>query len=150
MNKKGPNLGEVKILRKEFGLERRQAQMELNQALSEAKNAEKRIEEIDRELDTLVIPEDLLAQEKTIKELVEELGSILKAQKDLPGLKGRCSKPGRPPRRYLWELRPDLDLESAGRLRLTVKQVDRIRRLVEEHGQADHPAAECCRKSAGI
>ena len=73
---KRADLGEVKILRKEFGTERRQAQMELNQALSEAKNAKKRIEEIDRELDTLVIPGDLLAQEKTVKELGEKLGAF--------------------------------------------------------------------------
>jgi uncharacterized protein YhaN len=130
---KRADLGEVKILRKEFGTERRQAQIELSQALSEAKNAKKRIEEIDRELDTLVIPGDLLAQEKTVKELGEKLGAILKAQDDLPGVDGQMSEARQAAKTILLGLRPDLDLESAGTLRLTVKQVERIRRLVGEH-----------------
>jgi len=132
---KRAELGEVKILRKGFVLERRQAQLEMNQALSEEKTAKKRIEEIDGNLDTLVIPEVLLAQEKTIKELGEELGSALKAQKDLPRVEGQVFEARQAAKAILGELRPDLDLESAGVLRLTVKQVDRIRRLGEEHGR---------------
>lgn len=130
---KRADLGPVKLLRKEFAKERHQAEVELTQALAEAKKAERRIEEIDLDLSILVIPEDLLAQEKTVKELGEKIGGILKAQEDLPRVEGQVSEARQAARSILLRLRPEMDLESAGTLRLTVKQVEQIRRLVGEH-----------------
>ena len=84
---------------------------------------------------TLILPEDLLAQEKTVQGLVEELGSVLKAQKDLPRVQGQVLEANHAAKGILAEIRPDLSMESAGGLRLTVDRIDRIRRLAEEHGK---------------
>ncbi len=99
--KKREDLGEVRVLREGFSAERTRTQSENARAISDEKTAQQRIEEIDAELGKADSPEDLLAQEKTVQGLVEELGSVLKAQKDFLGCKGRCSKPTRPPRGFL-------------------------------------------------
>jgi uncharacterized protein YhaN len=87
--RKRADLGEVKILREGFSTERNQFQSEIAHALSEEKTASERIEEINRELEDVIVPEDLLAQEKTVQTMVEELGGVLKAQKDLPRVHGQ-------------------------------------------------------------
>lgn len=127
-------LGEVKVLREGFSRERRQAQSEIAAALSAEKVAKERIEEIDAELRSLSIPKELLAQEKTVQALVEELGGILKARKDLPRIEGQVLEARSAATAMIAELRPDLTLESAAVLRLTVQQIGRIRGLVEEYG----------------
>ena len=131
----GQILAGVKVLRQEFSTERTQAQSENARALSDGKTAQQRIEEIDAEIGALILPEDLLAQEKTVQGLVEELGGILKAQKDLPRVQGQVLEANQAAKGILSELRPDLPLESAGVLRLTVERIDRIRRLTDEHGK---------------
>lgn len=129
------DLGEVKVLREGFAAERVQAQRDIARALADEKAARQRIEEIDVELGNLIVPEDLLAQEKTVQGLAEELGGVLKAQKDLPRVHGQVLEAHQAAKAVLGELRPDLTLESAGVLRLTVERIDRIRRLAEEHGK---------------
>jgi uncharacterized protein YhaN len=133
--KKRADLGEVKVLRQEFSTERIRTQSENARALADGKTAQQRIEEIDAEIGALILPEDLLAQEKTVQGLVEELGSVLKAQKDLPRVQGQVLEASQAAKGILSELRPDVSLESAGVLRLTVDQVERIRRLTDEHGK---------------
>ena len=133
--KKRADLGQVKVLRQEFSAERIRTQSENARALSDGKTAQQRIEEIDAEIGALILPEDLLAQEKTVQGLVEELGSVLKAQKDLPRVQGQVLEASQAAKGILSELRPDLSLESASVLRLTVDQVERIRRLTDEHGK---------------
>ena len=133
--KKRADLGEVKVLREEFSTERAQTQSDNARALSDEKTAQQRIEEIDVEIGTLILPEDLLAQEKTVQGMVEELGSVLKAQKDLPRVQGQVLEANHAAKGILAEIRPDLSIESAGVLRLTVDRIDRIRRLAEEHGK---------------
>lgn len=128
-------MGEVKILRKEFSTERAKAQLEIARSLADEKNANDRIGEIETELMNLIIPEDLLAQEKTVQGLVEGLGSFLKAQQDLPRVQGQVLEAIRASKGILADLRPDLTLESVGVLRLTVERIDLIRRLAEEHGK---------------
>ncbi len=129
------NLGEVKVLRKEFSAERVQTQSEITRALADEETARQRIAEIDAELESLIVPEDLLVQEKTVQGLAEELGGVLKAQKDLPRVQGQVLEASQTVKGILAELRPDLTLESAAELRLTVERIDRIRRLAEEHGK---------------
>jgi uncharacterized protein YhaN len=133
--KKRADLGQVKVLRQEFSAERIRTQSENARALSDGKAAQQRIEEIDAEIGALVLPEDLLAQEKTVQGLVEELGSVLKAQQDLPRVQGQVLEANQAAKGILSELRPDLSLESAGVLRLTVDRVERIRRLTDEYGK---------------
>lgn len=132
---KRADLGEVKILREGFSTERSQVQLELAHACADEKTAKERIEEIGKELGNHIVPGDLLAQEKTVQGLVEELGGILKAQKDLPRVQGQVIEANQAAKGILAELRPDLTLESAGVLRLTVERIDRIRTLVTEHGK---------------
>jgi len=133
--KKRTGLGKVKVLRQGFSTERARSQSENTRALSDEKTAQQRIGEIDAELENLILPEDLLAQEKTVQGLVEELGSILKAQKDLPRVQGQVLEAGQAARGILAELRPDLSLESAGVLRLTVERIDKIRSLADGYGK---------------
>ncbi|MCX5914303.1 MAG: AAA family ATPase, partial [Deltaproteobacteria bacterium] len=133
--KKRADLGEVKVFREGFSSERIRNQSDNTRALSDEKTAQQRIEEIDAEIGTLLLPEDLLAQEKTVQGLVEELGSVLKAQKDLPRVQGQVLEANHAAKGILAEIRPDLSIESAGVLRLTVDRIDRIRRLAEEHGK---------------
>jgi len=133
--KKRADLGEVKVLREGSSSERIRNQSDNTRALSDEKTAQQRIEEIDAEIGTLILPEDLLAQEKTVQALVEELGSVLKAQKDLPRVQGQVLESNHAAKGILAEIRPDLSMESAGVLRLTVDRIDRIRRLAEEHGR---------------
>ncbi len=129
------DMGEVKVLREGFSAERAKAQMEIAGALAAEKTASDRIGEIDTELGNLIVPEGLLAQETTVQGLVEGLGSVLKAQQDLPRVQGQVLEAIQAAKGILAELRPDLTLESAGVLRLTVERVDLIRRLAEEHGK---------------
>ena len=133
--KKRADLGRVKVLRQEFSSERIRTQSENARALADGKTAQQRIEEIDAEISALILPEDLLAQEKTVQGLGEELGSVLKSQKDLPRVQGQVLEANQAAKGNLSELRPDLSLESAGVLRLTVDRIDRIRRLTDEHGK---------------
>ena len=133
--KKRTDLGEVKVLREGFSTERARSQSENARALSDEKTAHQRIREIDAELENLILPEDLLAQEKTVQGLVEELGSVLKAQKDLPRVQGQVLEAAQAAKGILAELRPDLSLEFAGVLRLTVERIDKIRRLADEHAK---------------
>ena len=128
-------MGEVKVLREGFSTERATAQFENARALADEKTANDRIEEIDTELGNLIVPRDLLAQEKTVQGLVEGLGGVLKAQQDLPRVQGQVLEAIQAAKGILADLRPDLTLESAGVLRLTVERIERIRRLVEEHGK---------------
>jgi uncharacterized protein YhaN len=153
--RKRTDLGEVKVLREGFSTERTRCQSENTRALSDEKTAQQRIGEIDAELGNLILPEDLLAQEKTVQGLVEELGSILKAQKDLPRVQGQVLEAIQAAKGILAELRPDLSLECAGVLRLTVERIDKIRRLAEEHGRltvrrqsAAERVSEYCQKLA--
>ena len=133
--KKRAALGKVKVLREGFSTERIRNQSENARALSDEKTAQQRVEEIDAEVGTLILPEDLLAQEKTVQGLVEELGSVLKAQKDLPRVQGQMLETNHAAKGILAEIRPDLSMESAGVLRLTVDRIDRIRHLADEHAK---------------
>jgi len=133
--KKRADLGQVKVLRQEFSVERIRTQSENARALSDGTTEQQRIEEIEAEIGALILPEDLLAQEKTVQGLVEELGSVLKAQKDLPRVQGQVLEANQAARGILSDLRPDLSLKSGGVLRLTVDWVERIRRLTDEHGK---------------
>ena len=133
--KKRADLGQVRVLRQDFSAERIRTQSENARAIIDGKTAQQRIEEIDTDIGALILPEDLLAQEKTIQGLGEELGSALKAQRDLPRVQGQVLEANQAAKGILSELRPDLSLESAGVLRLTVDRIDRIRRLTDEHGK---------------
>jgi uncharacterized protein YhaN len=126
-------LGPVKVLRKEFARDRVDVAAALARARADEETTLHAISEIDNELAALTVPEALLAQEATIQTFVEELGSVAKAQKDLLRVQGQVISSHRDAEAILSELRPDLSVERAGLLRLTVERREAIRDLAGKH-----------------
>ena len=124
----------ITLLPEKFTPERESVQTKLVQAQTEAEKARQRIAQYETQLASLVVPDELLAQEATVNELIKESGSVRKARQDLPRVQQQAHAAQEEAREILAELRPDLKLEAAETLRLPLAQREQIRRLVEQYG----------------
>lgn len=122
-------LGAVPILRPEFGDRRRDIVARLSVAQAAQRRARDSLTETEKELKTLVIPDELLAMTDQIDRLRELLGSYRKAQQDLPGIQARREQLLADARRLLKAIRPDLTLEAADELRISKSDTSEIIRL---------------------
>lgn len=127
------SLGDVKLLSEDFTRRREQGQQDIARASEEEKTAQGKTEELERLLVSLQVPEALLAQGETIQGMVEELGSVRKSNIDLPRVQGQANEAVQTAKAILKELRPDLGLDDAAALRLTVERRQNIRALVDNH-----------------
>lgn len=125
-------LDPVKLLRQDFSEDRGEARRERAKGRDDEASTRGKIARAERSLKDLSIPMDLLAQEKTVQEFVQESGAVRKARRDLPQVRGQVNEALQSSRSILMELRPDLTLETAGELRLTVQKRETIRGLADE------------------
>jgi uncharacterized protein YhaN len=117
-------LGEVVLLPGDFAEKRRDAMTRLAVARKAEQTAREELERIDGELRGIAIPQPLVDHAEAIEELPDQLGSYRKAQRDLPGLAARREQVVRDAAAILRQVRPDLSLDEAERLRMTrVQQV---------------------------
>jgi uncharacterized protein YhaN len=127
-------LGVVTLLREGVTPERESVQAQLARARAEAEKAQQRIAQHESQLAGLSVPNELLAQEATVNELIKESGSVRKARQDLPRVQQQVHEAREDAREILAELRPDLKLDAAETLRLPLEQREHIRRLTEQYG----------------
>ena len=109
----------VPLLDPSFPDERRSTVRELDNATCEADKACEDLNLIKEHIKGLSVPMRIIFNAKVITEIHKRLGSHLKAQQDLPRLKGEWEALKTDAKKILAELRPDLILEDAERLRLT-------------------------------
>lgn len=126
-------LGEVAILPDGFSEQRREAETNLRVAHQQEKTAAEELQRIDRERESLVVPQELLAAADRIRELPKALGSYSKAERDLPGLRARRDQLEADARLILRQLRPGMDLALADQLLLTGPQRVEIQNLGNRH-----------------
>ena len=127
-------LGVVQILPDGFAERRREASLRLAASASIARSAAEAVSEIDEQMEKLVVPEALLDRGEAIDELAKDLGSYRKAQRDVRGLAASREQVESDARHLLKQLRPDLALADADRLRLTRQQQLEIQNLGNRHG----------------
>ncbi|MFO1430258.1 MAG: AAA family ATPase [Candidatus Competibacteraceae bacterium] len=127
-------LGVMTLLPEGFAQERESLQERLARARTEAEKARQRITQYESQLAGLSVPDELLAQEATVNELIKESGSVRKARQDLPRVQQQVHEARAEAREILAELRPDLELDAAETLRLPLAQQEHIRRLTEQYG----------------
>src|SRR5690606_30810540 len=119
-------LGDVPRLPEDFAEMRRRALAGLDVANTAEAAARTQLETLDKELAQLNVPETLLHRAHDITQIVTDLGSYLKGQRDLPGLAAQRE-------RLQKEIAATLERESASllvgkeSLRRLQSKVDRIR-----------------------
>jgi len=120
---------EVILLPPSFPEERRAAKKALDEGIDCEIETGRELEGIEAEIQGLLIPDVLLKQEEVITEIHQRCGSHRKAQADLPKLEGEWDRLQSDAKALLLEVRPDLDIENAGGLRITVQKRTRIEDL---------------------
>ncbi len=115
-------LGDVPILPDDFAEQRREADATLRAARKAEETAREAIAQIDAWIESIVVPETLLAQADVIEEVHQKLGSYRKAQADRPTLLAKRQQLETGARHILQDLDPKLSIEFADRLRLTSPQ----------------------------
>jgi uncharacterized protein YhaN len=138
LRKRREELGEVRILRKDFPIDRTGTQKTIAQESARLATARGKAVQEDEAVKSISIPEALLAQEPTIKQMRDDLGAALQARKDMPKVAGAVAEARRSAAAILAELRPDLPLESAESLRITVALRETLRELVAKHQSLEH------------
>ncbi|GBC61370.1 hypothetical protein DENIS_2330 [Desulfonema ishimotonii] len=121
------------LLPENFADARRQAFEDLRVAESQEAQALEHLREIEQRMAGSVVPEQIIGNADTITALFQELGSIRKAAKDRLRLEGLRSNMRSDAGEILKDLRPDLDIEQAGMLRIEKQETVRIQELGAEH-----------------
>lgn len=127
------DLGKVTLLPADFADKRRETVTRLAVASKAEQTAREELERAQREMQAIEVPEAILARADEIERLPDELGSFRKAHRDLPGLSARREQLLRETAVVLHQVRPDLALEEADRLRLTGLQQMTIQKLGNRH-----------------
>lgn len=117
------------LVPEEFGDRRRELITELKIAENDRARANRAIEEIDREKDSLEVPQMLLENADMIEQLYRDLGGQQKAARDRNGLLTRRDILWGEAKEILSGLRRDLALEEADKLRLKRTDIVRIQEL---------------------
>ena len=100
-----------------------------------AEAAHGRVEDLQRRIDEVVLDTTLLEREQAIKELHGRLANVREGAGDLDRQTTKLEGATGLAQRALDQVRPDLDLGSAGPLRLTGAQRATIERALERHAQ---------------
>jgi uncharacterized protein YhaN len=127
------DMGEVLMLPADFADSRKSIAGELRRAEDAKARGRERVSAIQANLDDLVVPDALLVQEDVVTDLHRQLGSHLKAMRDLPGLEGEAVQLREDVETILRDLRPGLSMEDVESLRLGTTEREMIRGLVTSH-----------------
>lgn len=117
------------------------AQAALRDAEERRRSSETKCEELERELNTVVIPEGLLDHSTHVEDLYKRLQSYRKAAGDLPVVQAQRDAAKTQAAVKLRAVHPALKPEEADRLRLPKAQVARIRHLITEHSSIEATVA---------
>ncbi len=126
----------VPVLAPGFAEQRRDAVSGQDVARTNQEKAKEELDRVTRELQSLDVPEAILAQSAAIESLADELGSFRKAQRDLPSLRANRERTTVRRRSILKRVRPDLSSDAADALRLSDPQRLAIQTLGKRHEAA--------------
>jgi len=115
-------MGEVILLDEDFPQHRKELFRELDRARRTADQTGKEIKDLEERMTRLEVSEDLLAQERVIAELHQDLGKYLQAKRDLPDVRSSMEQLWKEALSILEDLRPGAEPDEAEKLRLTVAQ----------------------------
>jgi uncharacterized protein YhaN len=100
-----------------------------------AQTAQERVEDLQQRIAEIELDTALLEREQTIRELHGRLANVREGACDLGRQTIKLEGATRLAQRALDQVRPDLDLDSARRLRLTGTQRATVERALERHAQ---------------
>jgi uncharacterized protein YhaN len=126
-------LGSAVELRPGFAEERKIAESDLRDAMQQAERARNELERLSGEIRRIAVPEELIAQEDTITDLHERLGSHRKAAADRVGLLKEQALLQTAATDLLSDLPVEMTADEVVPLRLDVAQRMRLRQLAAEH-----------------
>lgn len=126
-------LSDVVLLPADFPKRRQKAQEELRTADLERNRATAKADELQRQLDELAIPQNLIEQRAQIEPLAERLGVFRQAHKDRPALEAEARHVEEAAVEILRKLGKGLDLVAAGALQLPEGKRVRIRNVGEQY-----------------
>ncbi|MBI4777125.1 MAG: AAA family ATPase [Deltaproteobacteria bacterium] len=115
-------MGEVIVLDEDFPQHRKELFRDLDRTRRTADQIGIEIGDLEERMTRLEVSEDLLAREKVIAELHQDLGKYLQARRDLPDVRSSMEQFWKEALSILEELRPGAKPDEAEKLRLTVAQ----------------------------
>ena len=122
-------LGDVPTLPADFAENRRDTISRLETARQAEQDALAEIARLDGLIAALAVPEGLVSRAAEIEAVYKELSVFRKAQADLPGLTAKREHLEKEAAALLHELRPELTLADADRLKLSRRQQVEIQNL---------------------
>ncbi|MEK7990031.1 MAG: AAA family ATPase [Thiotrichaceae bacterium] len=124
-------LKNVIILPDDAKAQRIEAHLALHTAQAQAKQSQQLIEQLQIQLSSIHIPNELLGQKSIIDSLREQLGSHLKAARDLPGVRTECRTVESEAQELLKRIYPQLALHNLTDLAITDPQREQIKQLAD-------------------
>jgi uncharacterized protein YhaN len=141
-------LGDVPALPTDFADNRRDTISRLEATRQIEHEALGEITRLDGLIAALKVPEGLVSRAAEIESVYKELSVFRKAQADLPGLIAKREHLEREAAILLSELRPDLALTDAGRLKLSRRQQVEIQNLGNQRESLEKQLAQVRREIA--
>ncbi len=127
------SLQDTIILPDDAKAQRIEANLALRTAQAQAKQSQQLIEQLQTQLATINVPGELLGQKSTIDTLREQLGSHLKAARDLPGVRTERRTVENEAQQLLKRVYPQLALYDLTDLAITDPQRDQIKELADSY-----------------
>jgi uncharacterized protein YhaN len=127
------DLGDVVLLSEDFAKRRQEAETKLSLSQQRLDRAIREFHEQQQMVADLGSTPLLATMSDGVNDLYQRLGSHRKALRDRPGLSASCGELRTQARRLLGEIRPDVDIKGAEKLRIFVGRGIRIQKLAGEH-----------------
>jgi uncharacterized protein YhaN len=133
LQKQLDTLQNIIILPEDAKAQRIEANLALHTAQAQAKQSQQLIEKLQQQLAIITIPSELLGQKSTIDTLREQLGSHLKAARDLPGVRTERRTVENEAQQLLKRIYPQLALHDLNDLAITDPQREQIKELADSY-----------------
>lgn len=121
------------VLRQDFSGQRVEFERELARASERAELARAAIRNLQEQIDSIHIPNDLLAQTVLVDELYQQLGAVAGARRDLPERERELNQATGAAIQHLHTIQPALDLSEAEVFRLSDSQRLHVSDLGNDH-----------------
>ncbi|OQX20011.1 MAG: hypothetical protein BWK76_02810 [Desulfobulbaceae bacterium A2] len=131
-------LTDTPVLPEDFSRRRRECEGRLREALALRDEGTKQLAELHERSTALTLPRPLLERAPRIDDLVQRLGSHLKAQADRGKIIGLRSGDRSEAESLFKQLRPDIPLEQAEELRFLLGRRRSIEELLARHAALEH------------
>nr|WP_319491862.1 AAA family ATPase [uncultured Desulfobacter sp.] len=127
------SLGTVLPLPQDFAAQYKTAEAALQNALDVKERLEVKLDDLNKESESLSVRDDLLKNEDAILKLYKDLGAVEKTNADRPGQDGKRRLLRNDAENRLKCIRPDFDLDNADQLRPLLNNKKWISELVQKH-----------------